>query len=107
MKKDTLARLLLRYEHTLRYFPAEAIGRIRRYQEHLKRKQVVEKLIGKKTASSLTWLHDTERPFYRYGDWSDEIGLFGVAITLIHIHNNTGFQRMRKMTCMIHLKSAY
>ena len=82
MKKDTLVRLLLPYEDTLRYFPAEAIGRIRRYQEHLKRKKMVEKLIGKMAASSLTWLHDTDRPFYRYGDCSDEIGIFGVMMTL-------------------------
>jgi len=64
MKKGELVDLLMRFEESLTYFPAEAIGGIRRYQNHLKNKKRVEKAVGKAVADSLSWLHDTERPFY-------------------------------------------
>lgn len=67
LRKAELVNVLLPYEESLTYFPAEAIAGVRRYLEHLKNKKKVEKIVGKAVANSLSWLNDANRPFYRYG----------------------------------------
>mmetsp|Transcript_6140 Transcript_6140/g.12021 ORF Transcript_6140/g.12021 Transcript_6140/m.12021 type:complete len:425 (+) Transcript_6140:158-1432(+) len=64
MSKNVLILSLKPFEKTLTYMPAEAIGQVRRYRKHLKSVKRLEDLVGKKTVASLTWLQDSETPYY-------------------------------------------
>lgn len=64
MNKGVLILSLKPFEKTLTYMPADAIGQVRRYRKHLKSVKRLEDLVGKKTVASLTWLQDSETPYY-------------------------------------------
>eukprot|EP00889_Picochlorum_renovo_P006799 jgi/Picre1/33829/NNA_001308.t1 len=64
MSKNVLILSLKPFEKTLTYMPAEAIGQVRRYKKHLRSVKRLEDLVGKKTVASLTWLQDSETPYY-------------------------------------------